>query len=276
MKTWVCGFGPWMFAAALLALSAEAEAQGGGAHEPTSSSESDERTSRARAAYAEGAAAFEQGRFAQALDRFSFAYEMSPRAELLYNIGASHDRLGQRDLALAAYQDYLEARPDAPNAAYTSARIEVLEREVAEAQAAARAQAEAEAAEAARSDEAAVAPNRAEPVTPEGRRGALRPVGFTLLAVGGAAAIAGVATGVMALGERSDLEDACPDNRCSESSRGDVDRLRRLGRATDVLLFAGGAIAVAGLVLTLVGGGEDEAGAILEPALGGLRLRGRF
>ena len=110
--------------------------------------------------------------------------------------------------------------------------------------------------------------------------------GSVLAAVGGAALIAGVVTGVMSRSKTKELEDNCPDKVCSDPADEDLhDEAHALSVTTDVLIPTGAVLAVTGAVLVILGlraDGEDEDGpdAALAPALGqgqfGLGLEGRF
>ncbi|MFW6067615.1 MAG: tetratricopeptide repeat protein [Myxococcota bacterium] len=94
------------------------------AQEPGDESEDQE----ARALFEAGRTAFEAGRFEAALRHFEASYELSGHPQLLYNIGTTADRLRMDDEALAAFQEYLERVPDAPNRGEVVARVRVLER----------------------------------------------------------------------------------------------------------------------------------------------------
>lgn len=85
----------------------------------------------ARGLFEAGRAAFVDGRFEDARDYFQRAYELSHRPELLYNLGTAEDRLRNDHEALAAFERYLAALPDAANATEVHARVEVLRAEVA-------------------------------------------------------------------------------------------------------------------------------------------------
>lgn len=74
-----------------------------------------DRTEEAKGLFTAGRAAFDSGRFNEALDYFQRSYAMSQRPELLYNIGIVHDRLRDDQRALDAFDAYLAAVPDAPN-----------------------------------------------------------------------------------------------------------------------------------------------------------------
>jgi hypothetical protein len=80
----------------------------------------------------------------------------------------------------------------------------------------------------------------------------MSPVGPIVLGVGGAALIAGVVTGSLALRDGDALRSRCGGLVCSETETDDVSAVEALSNATDALLFGGAAVAVTGLVLTLV------------------------
>lgn len=104
----------------------------------------------ARAAFHQGREAFVEGRFEFALERFQTAHRIAGRPELLYNVGATLERLQRPEEALEALRSYLEQVPDSPIRGNVEGRIIALEEAVAERreleQRAAEAEAEAEAA----------------------------------------------------------------------------------------------------------------------------------
>jgi hypothetical protein len=73
------------------------------------------------------------------------------------------------------------------------------------------------------------------------------------MGVGGAIVVAGIITGALALSQDATLRDLCGgDSTCPPSARPAGDDLQTLTITTDALLFGGLAVALAGLVLTLV------------------------
>ncbi|MEM9190230.1 MAG: hypothetical protein AAGF12_13680 [Myxococcota bacterium] len=87
----------------------------------------------------------------------------------------------------------------------------------------------------------------AEPV-----EGGVSPVGPIVLAIGGAALIAGSVVGIVALGKTRDFEDACGDlAQCPVALRPLYDEAQAYRLATDVLLGTGLAITATGLLLAL-------------------------
>ena len=73
------------------------------------------------------------------------------------------------------------------------------------------------------------------------------------MGVGGAALLAGVVTGFVALGKMNDLQHECPGNVCPDGSyRNEVSSASTLGTVTDTLLFGGGAIFATGTLWLLL------------------------
>lgn len=90
-----------------------------------------DREEEARALFMAGRAAYDAGRYEAALSRFQEAYELSGRAELLYNIGQTADRLRQDQVALDAFERFLtEAPAEAPNRDVAQRRVEFLRRSI--------------------------------------------------------------------------------------------------------------------------------------------------
>ncbi|MEM7604555.1 MAG: tetratricopeptide repeat protein, partial [Myxococcota bacterium] len=124
----------------------------------------------ARALFSAGEVAYSAGRYEDALERFSSAYELSGRPELLYNIGLSADRLRRDEDALEAFEGYLEAVPDSPHRAVVESRVASIRQSLAERRALEAAAAESE-AEAAESRAAAVAAQEAAAAAESERNG---------------------------------------------------------------------------------------------------------
>lgn len=97
------------------------------AHGSVTSAQSDPgRDAEARGLFEAGRAAFDQGRYQDALGYFDRAYQLSRRPQLLYNIGQVHDRLRHDEEALTALQQYLKQVPGATNRSEVEHRIEAL------------------------------------------------------------------------------------------------------------------------------------------------------
>jgi len=263
----------WMFTGALLFsnLALAQYASGEGPPDETEDAESgpDEATdSEARSLYDAGTAAFSDGRFEDALDRWREAYELSARPKLLYNIATALDRLGRSSEAIEGYASYLEAVPEARNENYVRRRIDVLREQE-------RARAEASLSEDA---ESAAEPTEQPAVELMGEPGAEPPsrIGPILLfSVAGAAAVAGAAMAFVADDRYDGLSERCPGGECPAGAAGDRDALRRATRSTDALIGAAILSAVAGVVWWVVGSGSER-DARVACGIGRCDLRLRF
>jgi len=132
-------------------------------------------------------------------------------------------------------------------------------------------------------DEGARPPEQ-EPAADGGPSG-LRTGGWVMVGVGGAMLIAGAVTGALALNLDDELYNDCPDGHCTSDRQEDIDRLGALSAVTDVMLFAGGAVAATGAVLLIVDAArgkesaDDDAVGVTPafgPGFGGATIRGRF
>jgi tetratricopeptide (TPR) repeat protein len=205
---------------------------------------------------------YENGRFAEAAAEFERAYALSGRSELLYDAYLAY-RDAQRDEdAARTLRAYLESVPEGPDHAGLWARLEALEREIAERHAEQEAAAEAarqaeEARRRAAEAERRAAERSARPTVRE-IPGEVWP--WAVLGVGGAMIATGVITGALAMSERSSLDSSCPLQLCPTGFglAGRQTSIRSLAIATDVLLFGGGAATIAGLVLGILLGPRTE------------------
>lgn len=247
----------WFAAAFLFAAAAHAEEAAAAEH------------------YKAGVAAFDAGRFAEALAAFTEAYNLSSKTDLLYNLGVCAEKVGDRDKAIAYYRLYLEEKPDAEDAAEVKARLEALQ-----------GKAEAPAAQ------PAAAPAKPSPAPPPDDEGA----GYTgdgepkksphtgpilLMSLGGLVVVTGAITAASAYRTHQDLESTCsPD--CSDDK---VDNLRGVALAADLQFAVGGAAVAAGFLWWLLKTRHEEsadetvgieAAAFAAPDGGGLLLQGRF
>lgn len=82
----------------------------------------------ARALFDAGVAAFNAGRYQDALARFETAYELSGHPQLLYNIGQAADRLRDDEAALRYFRLYLSESPRPERRSEVEARIAAIER----------------------------------------------------------------------------------------------------------------------------------------------------
>jgi len=76
-------------------------------------------------------------------------------------------------------------------------------------------------------------------------------LGWVGVGLGGAALVAGTVTGILALGQQSDLGENCPDDACEPAFHDDVDAFNTMRGVSIGTLVAGGVVAVAGVTLLL-------------------------
>lgn len=198
-------------------------------HASASAQDADPRIAQARAVFEEGEAHHADGRFLLAAESFERAYALMREAGhpnagmVLYNLGASYDELpGRERQAIDAYERFLREAPASeptvqeltPN---VQARIRELERRAGAG------------------------------------GGGLSPVGPIVMAVGGAAVIAGVIMGGIALTQDGDQVERCPSRTdCPESLRDEVEQTRTLAAVGDGFWIGGAVVAATGLVLLFV------------------------
>lgn len=216
---------------------------------PPSTPPSSEAFARGRALFDEGRTAYQAGDFSTALERFQGSYELTHEPALLFNMGAAADRLRRDEQALGYYRTYLDALPDAPNAAEVRGRVQNLEAAVESRRAQeARAAAELERAhERARAESA-----RANALgTPRAPTAAWITTGVSL----GVAAVGGILFG---LGRRdvNTVQDA-PEGTAWNDVAGADERAPKLTGAGIALMGVGLAGTAAGLVWAVVGKRRD-------------------
>ncbi|MCS6797658.1 MAG: hypothetical protein NZ898_03870 [Myxococcota bacterium] len=233
---------------------------------------------RARRHFQAGRSLLDVGRFQQAADEFEEAYRLSGRHELLFNVYVAARDAGDLPRAASALERYLANVPDAPDRANLEARLATMRERVTAEQMAAEQRRQAEELarrreQEARAREAELAAERERFARERARRRG-PPVGaVVLMGVGGAAAAASVATGLLALRKVHDLEEACPNDACPvgfdlESARAEA---RSLVRVTDVLWISGLVVAAGGVAWWLLarsGGDESRTGAPARATVG--------
>jgi hypothetical protein len=270
----------------------------------------------ARELFSRGQAAYETGDYDTAVRNWTQAWEIDPRPLLQYNLAQAYERLGQLDRAVASYRAYVEASPgDDARAQNARARIASLEQRVGNTSIRLTGGVEGASIIVDGQDRGrlphpdplrldpgshriviradgyedfvsvvAVSAGQQADVPIEMRAGVTGQAATTTggggismiglgVAIGGAAvAIGGAITGGLALSAAG----AAPS-----STGPQADDARTLALVTDILLPAGGVIAVTGLILMFVlddGGGSDTARVVplVGPGLAGAAVSGRF
>lgn len=208
------------------------------------------RDEEARGLYLAGQAAFDAGRYDDALTRFEESYRLSNRPELLFNMGHSAQLDGQLARAIDAFERYLEEAPNGPNWDGLDERIESLRERVAQEAATRAPQVEEHEAEA-RHEAPIEVGQEARVEAPVGDGDEAQPSHTLALTLGvsGAAFVAGggVVLGLMA-GQQSLVQDA-EDGRPWADVQGNHERARTF-RALGISLLSAGAI-LAGVGLSL-------------------------
>lgn len=106
--------------------------------------------------------------------------------------------------------------------------------------------------------------------------GSISPLGPVVLAAGGGALIVSAILGGVVIARDAELVAMCPGDRCPGSAQALASEIESMALAADVLLYAGAAIAVAGVFLTIFlrEGPSASASASCGPL--GCTIRGRF
>lgn len=227
--------------------------------------------SEARALFLAGRVAFDEGRFETAIKYFEASYEQSKRPQLLYNIAQCYDRLRRDEAAIAAFERYLSAEPQAENRELVEGRIRALRAAVEER---ARQNAAAPAASTPRqATSPASAGAEATPAPSTSRTWALAPA--VTLGAGALVALSGGVLMIVGKGVAEDVEKAKLGVEYA-SLRADKQRAEREWLAGQILLGVGGAAAAAGLVWLLVARPREQNSVQLSITPSTLGIAGAF
>jgi len=94
------------------------------------------------------------------------------------------------------------------------------------------------------------------PPPPQQTGGGLRTAGVVVLTVGGAGVVVGVIFGLVAVGNKSDLDKLCPmKDMCPLLSQEKIDSANVMGWVSTVGFIAGGVAVAAGATMILLSGG---------------------
>lgn len=235
----------------------------------------------ARLLYQAGVSAYDAGRFEEALERFQRAYELSGREMLLYNIATAAERARQDEIALDAYERFLEAEPET----HLRGRVEtVIARLRSEIE-----QARVRSKHAAIDAEALDAKKEPQPLIELGTQGSMSeskpsgPAGIITLAAGGAVLVAGAVTFGMGLSDRARVESPAEGARdWQRDAARSYERGPALLTTGIIALPVGATLTAAGVILMVKGADKtsdaDPEAAHVEVSFGGsaVFLRGRF
>lgn len=175
----------------------------------------------ARVAYQAGAKSYERGEYADALRWFEQSYELSKRPTLLFNMALCDEKLGRDAEALRLLVRYREnASPG--ERADVERRIAALEARVR---------------------------TGPTPPSPPANTRPRRVASWALLGVTGALAVTSIGLGGASYTRYAELRDGCSATGAPGCAQGEVDDVRRMALATDVLI---GVTAAAAIVTTVV------------------------
>jgi tetratricopeptide (TPR) repeat protein len=174
-----------------------------------------------------------RGKDREALEGFERAYKSSRRAELLYNIGVVADRLREDRKAARAYDQFVAALPDAPEASVAQVRSDSLHAVLAEREKA------GEEAARARPQEVSITPIETDLVKPR-----------VFLVVGPALIAASVVSLIVLANQKADYD------KCLEKNSGctNPDEIRSDRTLVLVGMGAMAGVAATGAVFTIAGG----------------------
>lgn len=213
----------------------------------------------ARSLFSAGQTAFNDARYPDALQHFRRAYELSHRAELLYNIGITEDRLRHDAPALAAFEQFLAEVPEHAKRREVEARVDVLRQTVRE-----QAAAETEATSAAASSETEASSAPAPTAVTSGEEGGPSLIGPIAL---GSVGLAGLIVAVVG---------ATSSNDCLTKDNGVCVEERATAWAPTALYGGVGLAAIAGAVVWFVMGMPSDEQAHATVGVDGARLQVRF
>lgn len=215
---------------------------------PAPAHASEEDDARARQLYRNGERLYEEGLYEEAIAAWERAYDLSSRAELLYNIANALERIGRWEEALDRLNQY-RAFADADEQEVLERRMRSIERRIEEKEAL--------------DDEAArlaAEKDRRRPVSsrvganPSGE--GPHPAGIALIGLGAAGLATGGVFGGLALEARAEALEGCQEGSegvlCKNSVADALSRDSRFSLGADVGVIGGAAALGAGIVITLV------------------------
>ena len=201
--------------------------------------------------YMRGAAAYGDGRFAEAAALFEQAFALRPDAPLLYNLGRARDQAGEGAAALEAYERFLAAAPDATERTEVEQAVARLRLQRAQQDELARTTAPPP-------PPREQAPRQARPArAPVAASVSLVP--WIIAGTGVATLIAASVTGVLAQNDYDAARTAPEHLRATQLEQSAND----LGLVATILFVAGGVVTGAGLAwgaidLATLGSGDEE------------------
>lgn len=248
----------------------------------------------ARAHFQAATGYFDTGDYESALREFERAYALTQYSQLLYNLYACHERLGQLQPAITRLEQYLQASPDAPNRAALQERLVNLRRRYETQRSGGTAQqsedppptlmTHPETGEPVVEGQVTspAATDVDEPDESDSASGGGNGPAIAMFGVAGAGVVTFAVAGLMTRSEDRALARTCGRDGPRDCSDAEVRGLRRRSITADVGLSIGVVSGVIGLVLLLVQGDDEPAErdvavqADVRPGGASVTLGGRF
>lgn len=243
----------------------------------------------ARAHFLAATGYFDTGDYESALREFERAYALTQYPQLLYNLYACHERLGQLERAITRLEQFLAASPEAPNHAALEERLVNLRRRHAAQQAGGSGttgedppptlMTHPETGETQQA-ETDVGEPAAEASTDSS--GGSNGAAIAMFGVAGAGVVTFAVAGLMTRSEDRALARTCGRDGARDCTDAEVRGLRRRSITADVGLSLGVVSGIVGLVLLLVQGDDDASGddvavqADVSPGGASVTVGGRF
>jgi tetratricopeptide (TPR) repeat protein len=233
-----------------------------GASHAAPAKKNDDTSSAALELFRKSETAYDEGRFAEAVELLNRAYALEPQPVILYNLGRAYESLGDPARAAESYERYLEKEPTSPDRKAIETRIATLRKDLAERAALLKQRDEdrrrAEAAEAARRTEAGK--NRSPSAAP-----------WIVAGLGGAVLGAGAVFGIVARKQHEDATEATYQADAVALN----DTARTYSTIANVAFVAGGVATLAGITWGILDvRAKSTAGIVV--GLGSLTVVGRF
>jgi tetratricopeptide (TPR) repeat protein len=197
-----------------------------------------------------GRLAYRRGDYEEAILKWQESYASCAEPLIHLNIANAYERLGDLKPALSHLKMWRQVAPLREHSEL-DARIKAMEDRIAQQDRDALA-----AQNALRPPPPPPAVPQPPPSTSTSRKKTWNVVGFSLVGVGGAAAIAGVVMDIVAASSRPDEATACTDTAgrllCRESQRDEIESSNTLALAGDITWIAGAVVAATGGTLLLL------------------------
>lgn len=220
---------------------------------------------RAAVHFERGRSAYNFGNYDDAIHEYQAAFDLTGAPELVFNIAQTYRTKGDKRLALELYKKYIELEPTGEGVPSARSHIAVIEAELR----AEEAEAEAErlaTADTARRAAAEAAHLRVAEAEAARHRTTLRSLRVAGLAAGSAGIAALGVSAYFGLRARTLSHEASNvTGMWTEDAQRKVDRAESSERTMFILLGAGGAVAITGGVLYLVGARKTERAPAMEP-----------